>query len=131
MSALFKDVEGALRTWTRDVLDPPLLARRVFFDVPDNGILPLVTLARLGGAPDAGEIPFDYARITFSVWSRSKQEAAGLVGGLVEALHKMRDSKVGDVALRGANVDSVLWSPDPDSKLARYIVDATVTVAPA
>lgn len=129
--SVFKDAEGAVRSWARDVPGLAGVQRRVFFDIPADAAMPLVTVARLGGAPDAGEVPFDYARITFSVWARTKFEAVGLVGGLVEALHQMRYTKVGDVALRGAVVDSVLWSPDPDTKAARYIVDATVTVASA
>jgi len=129
--AKFVDVEGSLRTWARNhPLLTPLLAGRVFFGVPAaSPVLPLVTVARIGGGPQPGEAPLEDVRITFEVWAKGKEDATEVMTNLVEALFDMRnDTLPGDTHGYSAQDVNVLWQPDNTAKLARYIVDCAVTV---
>jgi hypothetical protein len=81
---VWADTEAVVRQWSRDQLTG--LSRRVFFGVPDNPQLPLVTVARVGGGPEDSGVPFDQARISWQVWAHSKQEAASLTSVLTDRL---------------------------------------------
>lgn len=132
------DVEGALRTWLR--ADAPLTAlvgARVFFGVPrkaTDSSYPLVTVQRVGGGQDLSEVPIDRALIQFDVWgtdaeSGGKARAWAVVNALRSRLETMRDRTVlnPEVDAFGAEVLSVVWSPDPADDRPRYSVTAEVT----
>ena len=128
---VFVDVEGAVRTWARaNARIVAQVAARSFFGVPDGGQLPLLTLRRVGGAPDAGEAPVDVALISFECWGRTKQEAAAVAAALKSAAESVAaGTPMGaDVICYGASVELELWLPDPKTDRPRYVVDVAFTV---
>lgn len=128
--AKFLDVEGAVRSWLRTQL--PDLSGRVFFGIPAKSpILPLVTLQRIGGAPQFGESPLEDIRLSFDVWGLIKEDAINTLTALSEVITDIANVTMPlGVHCCYAKVDSVLWRPDDEKKLARYVADATFTVKP-
>lgn len=127
----FTDVEGALRTWEKThPLLVPVVAGRVFFGYPDGSpALPLLTLSRAGGAPQRGEAPLEDVRISHSVWGSNKKMAIDGVKALTSALHSLSNVVLDEFTYAySAEVTNVLWLPDQEAKLARYVCDAIVTV---
>lgn len=131
----FPDVEAGVRAYLRADTDVnAVVSARVFFGVPKaNPIFPLVTLARVGGGQDASEVPVDLAVMNISCWGDStKEQAANVMNAVRRALNKIRRrTLVSGVALHGAQVDTVLWSPDPEDARPRYIITARVTASAA
>lgn len=130
----FTDAEGAVRTWARANATITAVAEGVFFAIPENygGSWPLLTLARVGGAPELAIAPVDRALIQFDCWGPpSKQEAgkylaASLAAAVVTAARQLvNPTSMGtDVAGMGAEVElGPVWSPDPETDQARYVVD--------
>lgn len=129
----YPDAELAVKTWARAnttlqaVFGTPA---RFTFGTPRNqaATFPLATLARVGGAPEPGDVPVDAAAISFSVWGDNKGQAATAAVALVRAVSEIRCGTAAGASavLLGALVTlGPLWSPDPDDDRARYIVDAT------
>lgn len=131
----FPDVEAGVRAYLRaDVDVSAAVNARVFFGVPKNNpTFPLVTLARVGGGQDASEVPVDLAVVNINCWGNStKDDAAIVMNAVRRALNKLRRrTLVSGVALHGAQVDTVIWSPDPEDARPRYIVTARVTASAA
>lgn len=124
------DVENAIRLWIR-TLNLPGLGTRSYFAVPDGTpVMPLVTVARLGGAPDR-YVPTEDARLTNELWAKTKKEATDAQLLLVAAMQNVYGELVPGVMCHGINVDAVMWRPDPETKLARYVIDSTATVGPS
>lgn len=132
-TAVFADVEGAVRTWLRTVpVVTALVSTRVWFAVPeDSPTYPLVALSRVGGSPQGPETPVDDARLQFDCFGRTKAEAAAVAYAVCGAVHTLRAGTALDstaVALSGQVVLGPLFSPDPDDNSPRYIVDAVITI---
>lgn len=128
---VFADVEGGVRAWARaNSSITAAVSTRTFFGFPDGGQLPLLTLARVGGAPEPGEAPLDTARISFHCWGRTKQEAAAVAAALKSAAQSLRAGipMGADLIAYGASVVLDLWQPDPANDRPRYVVDVVFTV---
>jgi hypothetical protein len=129
----YPDAELAVKTWARanatlqTVFGTPA---RFTLGTPRNQspTFPLSTLARVGGAPDPGDVALDRPAISFSVWGDNRGQAAQAAMVLVRAVSEVRCGTAAGASavLLGADVTmGPLWSPDPDDDRARYIVDAT------
>lgn len=135
MSA-WPDVEGACKTRLRGRTP---VGNRVFFGIPksaDETDYPLIVVTRVGGGADLSDAPVDVALIQFDVWGRldasgngDKAGATAVVNTLRAELEAMGTDQpiVAGTQLHGANVESVLWLPDPDNARPRYAVTAEVT----
>lgn len=128
------DAEGASRTYLRAQTSDRLVGR-VFFDVPlGNPTFPLATVSLLNLVPQQGEAPLFDAHISMDVWGQSKKDAIDATLEIVGVITGIR-SVLLDAATFGYNgqVDSVIWLPqvDVDRRLARYVIDATLTVRSA
>lgn len=129
MIQTYPDTEGAVKAALKAAL--PQVAGRVFYKVPKGTpSLPLVTLALISGGPDDGEAPIDEPRLTFDCWAVSKEEASDVKRALVSWMRSLSGTMLDDHTfcyyVSGINVT---WLPDNDAQLARYVVDATFTVA--
>lgn len=124
------DTEGAARTWTRSAV--PLLDARVYFGFPSpmpTDDVAWATVARVGGGMRPGEAPMDDARLSFSVWAAKKKTASDAAVQLANALGNLDNVEMStDVYAYGTASVTVLWFPDNAAGLARYVVDALVTV---
>lgn len=115
---MIPDSEDDARTWARSAI--PSVGGRVFFGFPaGTPTLPLITVSRISGPSDSS-VPLDYPRLTWSVWGKTKKEAADVWRELVDALR-----------VHGAFDIFSVWLPDDEAKLARYVVDASQTVKAA
>lgn len=135
MSA-WPDVEGAVRTYLRG--ETPA-GNRVFFGVPrdaDEDTWPLIVVSRVGGGGDGSDAPVDVALVQLDCWGTfgasgngDKAGATALVNAARAALEAMGTDQpiLSGTQLHGANVESVLWLPDPDNDRPRYVATAEVT----
>lgn len=131
----FVDAEGAVRTWARANADiSALVDARVFFGVPEgvspgDANWPMLVVRRVGGAPQPDIAPVDRALIQFDCWGatrRSKAQAAALATAVVTAARELTNgTEMGSgVVGQGADVElGPVWSPDPETDQARYVVD--------
>ena len=132
MSEDFPDVEEGMRQYLRADADVQArVAQRVFFGIPRAGAeFPLITLSRAGGGEQPGEAPVDQALINISCWGgASKQEAWNAAAAVRKALFKIRARTLlaPGVYAFGAQVDGVIWSPDPADDRPRYTLTVEVT----
>lgn len=127
------DVEGALKTYLQARLTTP---RFIGFGVPkeaNESLFPMVIITRIGGGQDPSEVPLDLATVQFDCWARKdkgrKAEAWAVAQELRGVLDEIRGitQLVSGVRAYGAQVESVIWSPDPGDARARYVITATVT----
>jgi hypothetical protein len=130
------DVEGAVRTRLRGQTPA---GNRVFFGIPKDArdeSWPLIVVSRVGGGADQSDAPVDVALIQLDCWGTLSAEGIGdkagataLVNSARAALEAMGTDQpiVAGTQLHGANVESVLWLPDPDNDRPRYVVTAEVT----
>jgi hypothetical protein len=128
MVSTYPDTEAAVKAAAKTAL--PVLAGRVFYSVPEGTpALPLLTVALISGGPDNGEAPLDRPRLTFSCWGKTKLEASDLYRDLVTWLRRL-DSVQLDSSTFCYGVTDIFatWQPDDEARLARYVVDATLTV---
>lgn len=131
----FVEVEGPVRAWLRaQALSG--IGSRVFFGVPDGATFPLITLALLDGAPQAGEAPLADPIISFDVWGGSKAEASAAAWSLVGAVESIAAGTPLDSpeTLRCEGASVVLgpaFRPDPADDKPRYVVDVMFTVKAA
>lgn len=114
-------------------------ANRVFFGIPkdaNDGTWPLIVVSRVGGGQDGSDAPVDVSLIQLDCWAGfdasgngRKADAQALVNSARAALESMGTDKpiVAGTQLHGANVESVLWLPDPDNDRPRYVLTAEVT----
>lgn len=137
MSA-WPDVEGALRTYLRnDTGLAALVDRRVFFGVPqDPTRFPLVTIQRIGGGQDpSADVPIDLAVVQVDAWGnpRRKDEAYGVMAAIRTALEAIRGRTQLDTGVTafGAEVETVLFAPDPADDRPRYSATVLVTAIAA
>jgi hypothetical protein len=123
----YPDTEAAVKAAAKAAL--PELAGRVFYAVPKgNPTLPLLTVAHISGGPDDGEAPLDVPRLTFSCWGKNKEDASNLRLALVGWLRSL-NSVMLDPTTFCYGVTGIFITWQPDDQLARYVVDATFSVA--
>lgn len=128
---LLPDVEGIARAWARS-LDLGAASGRVFFGTPKQPVAyPIVTVERIGGLPD-GAVPLDQARLTWSVWS---DQGKGSAFSVAQRLAAELRAVTNHAGVGGRIVGAVVtlgprWTPDVDGHLARYVVDALLSVRP-
>lgn len=137
----YADDEAAVRAWARSLgaLTAIVGAKGVFFGIPKNRPLPVVTLARTGGAPSGANE--DEPVISFACWGRTKEEAAKVKNILKSAADSMLggtrvtytdiDNVTHIMRLDGANITLDLWQPDTSTNppTARYILDIRFSVS--
>ncbi len=135
MSA-WPDPEGAVRTNLRGKTPA---GNRVFFGVPKGATeasWPMIVVQRVGGGADRSDAPVDVCLIQLDCWGTfgasgdgDKAGATALLNSARAALEAMGTDQpiVAGTQLHGANVESVLWLPDPDNDRPRYVVTAEVT----
>jgi hypothetical protein len=134
------DVEGALRDYLRaDAGVSALVGQRVFFDIPKatrDSSWPMITVARVGGATDASEVPLDLALMSIDVWGSldasgngDKAGAAAVVNAVRSALEAMNGRTTLTTGVDGFGVQEagVVWLPDPGNGRPHYTVTAEVT----
>lgn len=129
------DVEGLLRTHLRaDTGVAAIVGARVFFGVPKGATeatFPLVVVQRVGGGADHSEAPLDVALMQVDCWGSIangnglKAPCTALVNSVRAALEAVGTDST--AALKGANVESVLWLPQVDNDRPRYAVTAVVS----
>lgn len=126
----YPDVEGDVRTWTRALGIFP--ADAVYFGYPTTPGDVFAVLSRVGGGSDTGNTPLDYPRMSWSIYARTKKQAADASGSLRLAVDSIGPGLMGvSTYCYGAHVETSFWSPDPTTPLVRYIVDAVLTVRTA
>lgn len=127
----FTDVENEVRVWARG-LGITGVGTSVFFDIPDKEPpFPLITLARIGGGAQRGEAPLEDPRLSFQCWAHTKLEAANAALDLANALREARSVLLLEHTYAYGFEDiNLLWAPDAETKLPRYVVDCTLTSGP-
>jgi hypothetical protein len=128
----FPDIEGAMRTWLQAQTEMTvLIADRDFFGYPESSKTqtPLIVMQRIGGGPLPGEAPIDLALLQFDCWGgvRNKAQANQVALALIGVLASMTAQQLSGAFVYGCSVGSSIWSPDPESDQARYVVTASVT----
>lgn len=133
-AVVLPDAEGVVRAWLRGVDLGPATGR-VFFAVPQDPVLPLVTVARAGGAAD-DDLPFDSPTVIINVWSDTKKQAAAVARLVIAALRSCSGARVEDDDGTPAWLDGAwaltgpTWLPDDEARKARYAVTANLTLRP-
>jgi hypothetical protein len=135
---VIEDVEGPLRAWLRAQPDlATFTASHIYFSAPDTTDRPdcWLTLRRIGGGLNQGDLMEDQPLISFGCWGRSRQKAAELAALLVDVLVHDLNRPVEMPPLTALGAQVTLWSYEPDLEVPvpRYVVDAiihfTATVA--
>lgn len=129
------DVEGLVRDGLRaDAGVTAIVGQRVFFGIPKeakDSTFPLVVVRRVGGGQADGEAPLDVAGIQIDCWGSIvrgngvKSTATALVNAVRSWCESVGTDSTSTLA--GANVESVLWLPDPDDDRPRYALTAEVS----
>jgi hypothetical protein len=137
VTVTFADAETLVKAWLATTPVAPLVTRpdaglSIFLAMPTSAPLPAVVLSRVGGAPRAAkDIPEDAARISMHCWAKTRTAASAMASKVVAACESLaRDGRYtsGTSHLVAATVISVVWLPDPEADLPRYVVDALFTV---
>lgn len=132
----FPDIEGALRTWLRlQATVTDVVAQRIFFALPVNieeSEYPVIVLSRVGGGlVDQSTTALDVSTIQFDCWGgrNRKDQALAAANALRKVLNGIRGRTeiVTGVVVFGAEVDTVIFLPDPADSRPRYVVQATVS----
>lgn len=128
------DVEGAMKDYlTAEVPS----AKKVFFEVPAGALgtptmFPMLLVQRVGGGQDPSEAPIDLALLQITVIGvpHGKESCWITTSETRDALAAIRGNMLlrSDVMAYGAEVESVLYSPDTDGR-PRYVVTASVTAS--
>lgn len=130
----YPDAETAVKAWARTL---GIVGTRVFLGLPAKAsAYPIVVVQRVGGGPLPGDTPVDGALLQLEVWGRPPDQ--GSRGGqdratVAAAAHALADqvaslvpgTRMGTAAVSGgAEVTrSPTWSPDPDDRQGRYLLD--------
>ena len=134
--AVVPDAEAVARRWLRAAGGP--WASAVYFAPPQSAPTLYVCLALIGGTVEH-ELPVSYPAFQFDVWARdNRKRAAGAAAWfLVGLLRAVAAEAVTLADGSGAVIDAAtvtmgpLWRPDGDAGMARYIVDASLSLRPA
>lgn len=109
--------EGVVRDWLASLATEA--NSRVYFAMPEQGTptLPLMTVARSGGAPD--RFGYDTATLRIEVWAVNKGAADALATKVARALSALEDQEVEFSNDKGTIVggDATAVTPGPGAKL--------------
>ena len=121
----FPDAEAGAKAWLGAHLTT--CSGRVFYGMPDGTpTFPLTTVELVSGGPDDDEAPTEQPRLSFSCWGKTKLEASEVKRELVGLLHGLRSTQLDDTTFcYEVLFIATQFLKDPDSKLRRYVVDAT------
>jgi hypothetical protein len=128
-AALFVDVEGPIRAWTRG-LNLDGVGSRVFLGLPERCTFPAIDLFLVDGGVGNSDTPMPSPLIQFNVWGGTRAGAAAIAWALTEQLDGMLGGTTLDASLVGMGAvvtTGPIFRPDPDGK-PRYILDAALTV---
>lgn len=127
----FPDVEGAMRTWakSRPALTA-LVGSRVFLTYDGDPELPFLDLYLATDAAGDEESPEMTPRVAWNVWGANKRQAAELSLVLMAQLLTASNQLLNPgTYCHDVSHLTRLWLPDDEAKLARYVVEADVTVS--
>jgi hypothetical protein len=128
------DVEGAVKDY---LVSEVASARGAYYAVPVGALgtpsmFPMLIVQRVGGGQDPSEAPVDLAlmQITVIGRERDKEGCWNTTSETRDALAAIRGNTPirSDVMAYGAEVESVVYSPDTDGR-PRYVVTAMVTAS--
>lgn len=139
---VFPDVEGGVRDYLRGVAAVTATLAKptaVWFGVPedaDEADYPCVTVSLVGGGEVTGAtVPILTPVIQCDVWGPvgAKRATYAAAAAVAEAMSSIGAAGVpttltAGVVGCGAEVESILWEPDPADGRPRYVITATVTV---
>lgn len=127
LNAVYLDVEGALRTWTKSVV--PSVSNRVFFGFPTSLIYPAILLTLIDSPPNS-YLPDVQALIQYDVLGGpldsggSKTQAATSAMELFRAVTGLNPgTMMGDLKCLGAEVLAYRWLPVRETGQPRYTLD--------
>lgn len=130
------DAEGLLVTWLNTLTTSLVgvgqpLVRGFFFELQRSpGKDAYAVTTRIQGADGIGsEVPTDMARISTSIFSTTKKNAAAAAVAYANALRSISIVKptLTGVTIRLAdNIAGPTWVPNLDKNLPQYLVDADV-----
>lgn len=122
------DPEGAVKNWI-NAGAVAALAGRAWFGIPTGSpTMPLVTIARVGGGPQAYGLLEDVL-LVLDVWAKSKLVASDNTRALTDALYNAEGVALdAGTWCHGVISISTVWLPDPVAELARYSLTVAMTV---
>jgi hypothetical protein len=132
---VFPDAEDIAKEWLTGSSVAPLVLKNgkpmIFQAMPKGAPIPVIVLIRVGGAPGPQDVPYDQARISFTIWATSRIQCKAIKLALVSELQSLTlnapvDTSVG--RLESATVINDVFLPDPASDTPRYVVDALLSV---
>jgi len=120
---------GGLRDWLRAA--PAVVAlvgtRTYLGALPLGSPLPALVVSRVGGGMDG--YTYDAAMIQVEAWAASGSQAETLITTAVTVLGSQLPTVLSPSAqLMGARLNALLWYPDPDTDIPRYIATVDVDV---
>lgn len=127
------DAEDLAKEWAKSLssIATPV-ANKIFLAMPKGAPLPSITLSRVGGTILQGsDVPTDAARISWSIWAENRPQAKSIRLALLGELESFgyQPEFIGSTGrIKGVELLSDIWFPDPDTDTPRYIVDATMYV---
>lgn len=122
----FPDAENLVMEWTKST-SVFALCPKMFLGMPKSAPLPVLTLSRVGGAPDSGDAPVDQARISYAAYAENRPQAKAIAVALVNEIESLGYGSpfVGAAGrLQSGIVVMNMWLPEPVTDVPRYIVDA-------
>lgn len=141
---MLPDAEAMCREWAKsNAAITAQVALRVSTNLPPEGVLPFLTVFRVGGGPLPSNALIDRALMQWDCWGERERDASLLARTLVAEAHRIDLS--GGVYVNHTSTDSnpVLtrgWIygmevvtgprrvPEPDTKRGRFIVETFATI---
>jgi hypothetical protein len=132
MAWLVPDVEGAVRTWLRSLpAVTALVGDRVKFALDPRSELPAVIVRLVGVVPDTSEAPLFQRILQVDVFdaARQKTRCFAVAAAVEAAFGSIRQATAmgSDVVAWGAEVQSVIYLPDPGNAAPRYSITVIIT----
>lgn len=106
-------------------------ANSVSTEIPAGATLPRVRISLSGGIPTV-QGWLQAPRINIEAWGNNKEEAFDLINAISLTLMTYENgTQVNEGTITGIRQDTGLaWSPDPDTKTARYLLGFTIYIHP-
>ena len=121
---------GGLRDWLRAASAvTALVGTRTYLGaLPLGSPLPALVVSRVGGGMDG--YTYDAAMIQVEAWAASGSQAETLITAAVTVLASAPEATAlnASAQLMGARLNALLWFPDPDTDIPRYIATVDVDV---
>jgi len=120
-----------LRNWLRaDASVVALVGARTYVGaLPLGAPLPALVIARVGGGM-AGTDTYDHALVQVEAWAAGGAAAESLIATVVAALGTAPEmtALTATAQLMGADLNALVWAPDPDTDTPRYIATMDIDV---